>query len=100
MSLVGACEVQQVAHQSLHAVVGGEHVPRRGAPPGVIRMSEGNLQVGSHRGQWRLQLVRRVSDKTPPPVGPGLEPVEHRVHRRRQPADLVISRGHGHAPLE
>jgi len=54
--------------------------------------------VAAQRGQRRAQLVRGVREKPALRVARALEAVQHRVERRREPADLVRSMRIGEAP--
>ena len=54
--------------------------------------------VPAQRGQRRAQLVRRVGEEAALGVARALEAGEHRVQRRREPADLVVRCGLGQPP--
>ena len=51
-----------------------------------------DLELGPDAGQRAAQLVGGVGDEPPLPLGRPGQPVEHRVHRVRQPGDLVRGR--------
>ena len=54
--------------------------------------------VPAQRGQRRAELVRGVGEEPPLGLARPLEAVEHRVQRRREPADLVVAVGSRQAP--
>ena len=64
----------------------GDQVGRR-AVAGEVR------DVAPQRSQRRAQLVRGVGEEAPLGLARPLEALEHRVERRREPADLVVACG-------
>ena len=58
----------------------------------LLGVREVDLELGADAGQRAAQLVAGVGDEPALAVGGVLEPGEHRVHRLREPADLVVGR--------
>ena len=54
-------------------------------------MRHRDLELRALRGQRAAQVVGDVGDEPALPLAGLLEPREHPVHRRREPADLVAA---------
>ena len=83
-------ELQQVGDDVLHLTTGCQQGTRQGRDLHPIGVSECDLEVGAHRRQRALQVVRRVRHERTLAASAALQPAEHPVHGSREPADLVV----------
>ena len=96
---VGAGEEEQVLDEALHTEVLGEHVLGEVGRRDAFGVRERDLGLLADRCDRRAQLVGRVRHELLLPPLRELQPVEHAVHRRREPGDLVGATGRGDAAV-
>ena len=99
-SLVDPREQEEVLDQPLETRILLEHHLRQFADGRPLRMGEGDFRELADRGHRRAELVGSVRDEPTRPDLAGLQPLEHPVHRAREPGDLVIARRIGNPPME
>ena len=100
-AFVGTCQGQQTIEQLGHPIDLIERLIERlhalGRGP---RVTQGPLDAGAQHHQRRLELVARLRGEAVERREAPLQPVEHAIHRRTQPGDLVPAALDRQPPVE
>ena len=91
--VLGRDQEQQVVDQRLHLADVTQQVAVQGRVVQRVGLRHRQLQLDPLGGQGAAQVVGHVGDEPALPLGGPVEPVEHPVHGRGQPADLVVAAG-------
>jgi hypothetical protein len=85
--------VEQVVDEALHARRLLEDAAMRRGQVSTVGVREVDLELGPNARERASQLVRRVRDEPLLLERAPLEALEHRVHRRGEPVDLIAGSG-------
>jgi hypothetical protein len=88
--VLDARQLEQVADDTVHALVLVQDLLRDVRPVDAIAIAERDLEGGSDGRHGAAELVRRVGDELPLARGRALETLEHLVHRAGEQGDLVV----------
>src|SRR5262249_14551191 len=99
---VGPCQREQIGDKLRQALCLSARLAERFLAISLshLRVSLDQLEVSLDGGEWCPQFVRSVGNELLLRLVRLVEADEHRVEDMRQAAELVVTRGLGHAALE